>query len=444
MNVQQKECLEKTGGILSSPDTPLAIIKGYAGTGKSTMIAAIDKMAKSEGYKVKYLAPTNSAALNLYDRIGLPCSTIHNAIYTPVQKDDRIEFQAKVAQKGENVLWVIDEASMIPNKSRVSGNFVTPTTVLNDLIVHAQKHSENCKMIFVGDSLQLPPVGESQSDGLSADVLTSLWPGNPKVISSHLTQIMRQKEESPIQEMTRECIELIGQNSSYSARDSGRACGLPHEWDTSRAITSIAIGATDCPAIQAVAIAFSNRETQFLNNAVRQVMDRPSDQLVAGDHLVAHQACFVEGQLIPKGTRMIITEADDLVQNWGGCRFQNAQFVSDLGDEPMEAKFNLSVLFALKGDIGRDAEKKLKEEAMRTNPEYRQFQSNAYDEQMNAIRPQFGYAMTAHKAQGREFESVFIKPIWSRQNTDFANWQWFYTALTRAKTSVSTISFFLN
>ena len=442
LNEDQKRCLERSSAILGDHDPSVAIIRGYAGTGKSTMMAQLHQRAVEQGFKTRFLAPTNSAAMNLHDRIGMSCDTIHQAIYKPMQKGDLVVFEPKMEVVQEKVLWLVDEASMVPNRMGGQAGFQTPTTVLRDLIAHGKRHAKVCKMVFVGDLFQLPPVNEEQSDALSPEVMAELWGEGAGVVTSELSQVMRQKDDSPIRDMTTRCIDLMRGGASYDWKSSATQVGMPKEYRVENAITATASDAPEHPILQTVSIVFSNKEANFMNKGVRDMMDREDGVLSAGDHLVTDKASMIEGVVIPKGTRLYITDVDESVHKWGGCRFQGVEMVTELSKDPVRSLVNLDVLFSEKGLIGPDAEKKLKEEAMRTNPKYREYQNSVNDEHMNAIRARFGYAMTAHKAQGREFETVFVKPIWMRRNPHFQNWQWFYTAMTRAKSSVSAINFY--
>lgn len=441
LNEEQQRCLDKTSALFGSSDPSVAIIRGHAGTGKSTMMAQLNQRAQSEGFKTRFVAPTNSAAMNLRDRIGVPCDTIHSAIYKPVVKKDLVVFEPRSAMVQDKVLWMVDEASMVPNGFSGVG-FQTPTTVLRDLVAHIQKHAKVPKVVFVGDAFQLPPVNEDRSAALMPEVVSRLWGGDSQVVVSELTEVMRQAEDSPIRDMTSKAIGLMRSGADYDWRSSGQQVGMPREWDVNRAITETASRAPEGPMLNTVSIVFSNKEATFMNGQVRSMMDREEGVLSAGDHLITDQSSMVEGEVVAKGTRMVVVDVVEQVHQWGGCRFQGAVLLTELSPDPIRILVNLDVLFSEKGVIGPEAEKKLKEEAMRSNTQYRTYQNAADDEHMNALRARFAYSMTAHKAQGREFDRVYIKPIWSRSNPHFQNWQWFYTAMTRARQEVSTIHFY--
>ena len=441
---EQKACIERTAAILNEKAPSLAIVRGYAGTGKSTIMSVLRERAVAAGFHVRFVAPTNAAAMNLYDRIGVHCGTVHNAIYKPVQKGDYVIFEPKGGVVEDKVVWITDEASMLANKRTGGDDFRTPGTLLQDFISHARKHAKTCKMVFVGDEYQLPPVMEEHSDALRANVLSQIWGGNAEVVDSQLTQVMRQDDGSPIRSMTASCIEAMLADESYSYKSSPSRIGMGREWNLQNAIWDTASKAPQNPFLEAVSIVYTNAEATFMNNAVREMMDRCNGTVVSGDHIVADKAFLIEGVVVPKGTRMFVLDVDEATHEWGGCRFQGVQLMTEMSDEPLQGLLNLDYLFSESGDIGLEAEKKLKEEAMRTNVKYRDYQNSADDEHMNAVRARFGYSMTAHKAQGREFDTVYIKPIWNRHNGDFQNWKWLYTAMTRAKSNVSTINFFAN
>ncbi len=206
------------------------------------------------------------------------------------------------------------------------------------------------------------------------EVVSRLWGGDSKVMVSELTQVMRQAEDSPIRDMTSKAIGLMRSGAHYDWRSSGQQVGMPREWDVNRAITETASRAPEGPMLNTVSIVFSNKEATFMNGQVRSMMDREEGVLSAGDHLVTDKSSMVEGEVVAKGTRMVVRRCGRTGAPMGRVSLSGRRAAHGLSSDPIRILVNLDVLFSEKGVIGPEAEKKLKEEAMRSNTQYRAYQ----------------------------------------------------------------------
>ena len=241
---------------------------------------------------------------------------------------------------------------------------------------------------------------------------------------------MRQEGDSPILKTAYACLDGISDRSQFQA-----PAGLDHLRYPAVFAQLANAATTDELELEGIALCTTNREVNFINGEVRRALGRPKDRLIAGDHVFSSDNNFLDDRILFKGTNLVITEAEEQVETRGGCRFQRVRAKADMegmeGDFPL--KINLTVLFSESGNIGREAEKALRHEAMRTNPEYRQFQKSRYDPYLNAARLRFRYSMTTHKAQGQEFPNVYIVPPWMDKQTNLFKYQHLYTSITRGR-----------
>ena len=175
---------------------PLFILEGYAGTGKTTVVSTLVKVLPKAGYNAILLAPTGRAAkvLSLYAQ--MPAYTIHKRLYRPAMDGDgHVRFQV-MSNKAVRTLFIVDEASMIPDDRQTNeGGAFQSRNLLEDLIGHVYS-GDSCKMLFLGDSCQLPPVGIDQSPALDTEMLRqSFYLDLDKFI---LSDVVRQSLESGI------------------------------------------------------------------------------------------------------------------------------------------------------------------------------------------------------------------------------------------------------
>ena len=266
LTLDQENALKTINEMISGEICHIAILKGFAGTGKTTLMTAVIKQAQIRGFEVRCMAPTNSAAINFSRRTGYKCNTIHHSIFSHHEEEERVIFKRKYVHRAKNVLFVVDEASMVPNQKPIMGeNFITPGPLLEELIIHGREHCENPKFLFAGDNMQLPPLFEGQSDALCIQSLEKLWPES-LIQETQLTSIMRQNNGSPILTYSERCIDAIQSLEAYDKRDALQI-GMPILYDNQVA-TEVAEYNEGNSKIEATIITFSNKEVQFMNQKV--------------------------------------------------------------------------------------------------------------------------------------------------------------------------------
>lgn len=431
-NDSQQAALASFQEMLSNPASPIMLMTGAAGTGKTTMIQYMVNWAKEQGYDTQCLAYTNQAATNITRRIQLEANTIHAYIYDVEEEDDKIICHRKEVTPRSKCLYIIDEISMIPCE-KTKGNFQTPGSLFADLVQHCKEEAEDCKILLVGDPNQLPPVN-GEAKAFIPDFIRSTWDEPCELVTAHLSKVMRQDGDSPILKSAYACLDAMAQHASFYPPTGLDQLRYPQVFrDLAHAAESPELELTG------ISLCTTNREVNFINGEVRSALGRQKDRLSIGDHLSSSEGSFLEDRILFKGTNLVVTAADDEVKKWGGCRFQSIRAMADMkgmdGDFPLLV--NLDFLFSENCKLGNEVERALKHEAMRTNPDYRQFLKNKYDIHLNAARLRFRYSMTTHKAQGQEFPKVYIVPPWMDKQTDLYKYQHLYTSITRGSDYVA-------
>lgn len=424
--------------MLANENAPMMILAGSAGTGKTSTLQAMIGIAKSEGFETQCLAPTNMAANNITKRIGESSKTIHSYIYDVEQVEDKIVCKPKDYISRKKGVYIVDESSMV-SSLKSTGEFVTPGPLLEDLIKHCRKESETCKILFVGDPNQLPPIhGEAMA--FSPEFLSNIWQDSCSIGSSKLTEVMRQQQDSPILRCATFCLRGIEQGLRYEVPQN--MAGI----SAGQVIAKISPEIENLtPCLSSVVLASTHKEVSHMNDAIRKHLNRPVSHLVPGDHFFSVRNMFINENLVPQGTYFVVTASDASPESWGGCRFQDVQVAFDLAGESQNVtiKINLDHVFAERPGLGSEQEKQLKHEAMKTNLRYRETERESDDPHLSACRVRLSYAMTVHKAQGQEFDHVYVIPAWLSMWTDSFKYRHLYTGVTRARKSVHRFRLYL-
>lgn len=422
--------------MLANENAPMMILAGSAGTGKTSTLQAMIGIAKSEGFETQCLAPTNMAANNITKRIGESSKTIHSYIYDVEQVEDKIVCKPKDCISRKKGVYIVDESSMV-SSLKSTGEFVTPGPLLEDLIKHCRKESETCKILFVGDPNQLPPIhGEAMA--FSSEFLSAIWQTPCEVVRCNLTEVMRQKEGSTILGVASFCLKGIQNQLRFKVPADMKVTSAHRVVE--KMIPEIACNA---PKMTSVVLASTNRDVSHMSSTIRQHLGRPHLSLSSGDHFFSLRSIFLDERFVPKGTFFVVLNIVALPEDWGGCRFQKVMVAFELEGEQIQSEIivNLCFLFTQKPGLGAEREKQLKHEAMRTNPTYRETGFDSHDPHLSAARVRFSYSMTVHKSQGQEFDHVYIiPPAWCPGWTEQLKYRLFYTGVTRARKSVSRFS----
>ncbi|NOU47867.1 MAG: AAA family ATPase [Bacteroidales bacterium] len=438
--------------LLSEKPNPLYLLKGYAGTGKTSMVASIVEVLPNIGMKYVLLAPTGRAAKVLNSYTGKPASTIHRKIYHQVNSPDE-GFKMYLAEnKHRNTLFIVDEASMIGDNSSESGSFGYHN-LLDDFMRYVSE-GVNCKILLIGDNAQLPPVGLELSPALNLNSLKSAY--SITAAQYELTEVMRQSLESGILfNATALRTKLLQNDVSTPFFQLGSFNDIirVQAEDFEELIIS-AFGGKDYT--KAVIVCRSNRRANMFNQAVRQRVLGLDEEISSGDLLMIVKNNYYwlgnqdGGGFIANGDIAVLRKINRIEEMYG-FRFADAEItLLDYPDEPsLQVKLLLDTLMIDEAalsekDFGRLAS--AVEEDYTDIPtrrkRYEKMKSNPY---FNALQVKFAYALTCHKTQGGQWPQVFVDSGISKVEQIDRNYlRWLYTAVTRATEKLFLVGFIGN
>jgi exodeoxyribonuclease-5 len=419
------------------------IIRGYAGTGKTTAIAAMIKTFPSFQLKSVLLAPTGRAAKVLSNFSKKPAFTIHKKIYQSERgKDGQTHFKLG-ANLHTNTVFIIDEASMI------SDGGASEQSLLDDLIEYVYG-GKNCRLVFIGDIAQLPPVGKLLSPALDPKYLMANY--YLKLKGVELSQVMRQASESGILHNA-----TLIRNQTLEEKpiikfeldrfdDIKRIDGLELEDELHTCFSKY--GADDT-----IVITRSNKRANIFNQQIRVRIKDLDDEIATGDYLMVVKNNYY--WLDEKSPVSFIANGDVAeimgmgnIEEMYGFRFLNATV--RLIDYPQLQSIDVKLLLdsihseapsltkedsqrffeTVMEDYAEVANKRIKIELLKKNPYF------------NALQVKFGYAVTCHKSQGGQWKAVFVDQGYLTEemlDTEYA--RWLYTAVTRATEKLYLVNF---
>ncbi len=413
---------------------PTLLIRGYAGTGKTTCIAALVKTLPLFNFRSLQLAPTGRAAKVVSAYSGRSAFTIHKIIYKRLSDKDSGELHFSLQKNSHrNTIFIVDEASMITEDPSRENN------VLGDLIDYVFQQDSN-KLILIGDDAQLPPVGKMFSGALDVNNLTFNY--GLSVTGTALTEVVRQEKDSGILDyatVLRSHIEVkhnTGNPLRTNYPDLVRISSMDVEESLQKAYHDMGVS-------QTVLICRSNYEAVSLNRFIRSKILYHEEELEAGDSVMIVKNNYY---WLPDDSKMSFLANGDFAEvlrirnqeEKFGLRFADLvlRMVDYPDQEPIEAKAILDTLYSHTASLSITEIKELQQRINQIEPGYSRRESeNNYrnDPYLNALQIKFTYAVTCHKAQGGQWPSVFIKqPGMKEPNTGQGYLKWLYTAVTRA------------
>jgi exodeoxyribonuclease-5 len=438
------------------------VLKGYAGTGKTTLVGALVKVLSRQKRPVVLMAPTGRAAKVLSSYAQAPASTIHRRIYRVNADEDGFGGMSVGANKEEGALFVVDEASMI-GRGGGDGSF-GDRDLLTDLFQHVFS-APNCKLLLIGDPAQLPPVGSPHSPALDVKELATLGLTAGQV---EMTEVVRQAEASGILVNATEMRALL---ATQPEKEAGAGTGamppapapatlLPrftvfHDvqridgHDLQDALET-AYGRDG--ADEVCVICRSNKRAYQYSMQVRARIYDYEEELCPGDRLmVVKNNYFWAGkngrpELIANGEPITVKRVHGTEERFG-LRFADitASWWNGMEERELDAKVMLDVLAvespALPGPRLRLLNQSVME-ASNASTKSKRFRAMKEDPYANALQVKYGYAVTCHKAQGGQWNTVFVDQGYvTEEMIDTEYIRWLYTAITRASEQLYLLNF---
>lgn len=430
--------------VTNSNNDEIFVLKGYAGTGKTTVISTIVNHLKDIDKKYVLLAPTGRAAKVISNYSQKPAFTIHKKIYFPKSnKGGGISFTMQ-PNKHKDTFFIVDESSMISDSGSDGGS------LLDDLISYIYS-GKNCKIILLGDTAQLPPVNRDISPALNTDSLAVNY--NKEVQFIELDEVMRQEENSGILYNATELRELLKTNFvdtfQFTLKGFKDIVRLSDGYDIQDAINT---AYSNYGLEETAFIVRSNKRANQYNQQIRtRILDKESD-LSTGDFLMVVKNNYFwlkedsEAGFIANGDIIEILELFG-IQELYGFKFAKVKIrmVDYPNQRPFETVLLLDTITSESPSLTYEQSNELYQEVMLDYEEetskYKKFQKVKENVYFNALQVKFSYAITCHKSQGGQWNTVFIEQPYLPDGITKDYIRWLYTAVTRAKEKLYLIGF---
>lgn len=452
----QDGLLRKMADFICSDDGDILVVNGYAGTGKTTAIASVIGTLRELKTKCVLLAPTGRAAKVLSSYAHQPAYTIHKHIYRQraVGGDGFGEFSL-APNKDKDTLFVVDEVSLIgiDSSSQQSTAAFGSGNLLEDL-VRFVRNGTGCKVVLIGDSAQLPPVGLDMSPALSREYMSMI--GGVEFVN--LTTVVRQNQESGIlynATLVRNLISEMECGIDAIPRDE---LGLETaRFDDIRRIGGGELIETISDAYsrwgedEVVVLCRSNKRAIKYNLGIRSTVQFKEERLVRGEKLMIVKNCyqFIEGiegmDYIANGDIANLVRISKYEQRYG-LNFAEARLsFPDYDDQEIIAKVILDTLESESASLTYEQSNQLylgvNEDYSHITSKKKRYDAVREDKYYNALQLKYAEALTCHKSQGGQWECVFIDNAFWQEELTLDDLKWLYTALTRARTKVFLVNF---
>jgi len=446
----QKELIKNLSAFLLDTLSPnrLFLLKGYAGTGKTTIISSFVKNLKYIKRYSVLLAPTGRAAKVLSAYSGRLASTIHRKIYFLNTRPDGTLNMVLSKNKHKDTIFFVDEASMIPDDTG-SNSLFTFSNLLEDLLRYVYS-GQNCLLVLIGDTAQLPPVGLDISPALDIDFLRQAYPYD--IFSYELKEVVRQSLDSGILANATDIRNSILSEEKHlrirlkDFKDIQQITGAELEDELNSAFSQSGSEET-------IVITRSNKRANIFNQEIRNRILYQENEISSGDLLMVVKNNYfwldsdAKPYFIANGDIIQIARINKY-EDFYGFRFADVDV--SLPDYPELNEFNLKILLdtiMIEGpSLSQKDNNRLFEEVMKDYYELptrrMRIEATKNNPWFNALQIKFAYSLTCHKTQGGQWETVFIDQGYLTDemiNTEY--FRWLYTAITRATKKLYLVNF---
>ena len=425
------------------------LLKGYAGTGKTSLVSALIQTLPQLRVDTLLLAPTGRAAKVISNYSGRPAYTIHKKIYMTVTDAGGVVRTVRAINKHAYTLFIVDEASMIGLEATSSKH-----SLLEDLIDYVYD-GNHCRLMLIGDTAQLPPVGQSESPALDERYLSAAFGLN--VIASELTEVVRQQQLSGI------LANATTLRNQIAVLSEGEEASLPLFNPNGTDVVRLAgedLMETlyreygDYALEQVAIICRSNKRANLFNQGIRNSVLFREEEVNAGDYLMVVKNNYF---WLDEDSSIGFIANGDIVevlsvrntQELYGFRFADAtlRFVDYPDEEPRDCKLMLSTLYSESPSLTAEESERFYTAVMEDYADLphkadrlREMRRNPY---YNALQVKFSYALTCHKTQGGQWRTVIVDQgfVPPDMPLDREYLRWLYTAFTRATERVYLLGF---
>lgn len=415
------------------------ILRGSAGTGKTTLAAAVVKAMGSLKQKMVLMAPTGRAAKVFSLYAEHPAYTIHRRIYRQKSLEGGFDLNYNSAQ---DTLYIIDEASMIANASNYGDTLFANGQLLDDLIQFVY-NGRNCRMLLIGDRAQLPPVGEEESPALMSEVLCGY---GLHVHECDLNEVLRQSQESGILFNATRIREGGMVLPQIRLAGFGDITVVPGD----ELIESLSSSFSKVGVDETIVVTRSNKRANIYNQGIRSMVLGREEEITTGDQLMIvknnyywatanSQPSTPNPQLsfIANGDHAVVRKVRNVHEQYGFHFAEVIMSFPDYDDYELTAMVILDTLTSEAPALTRDQQEQLYLKVMEDYADIPlkrdRLKKLKEDKYYNALQVKFAYAATCHKAQGGQWTHVYIDQGYMTDDmltTDYIHW--LYTAFTRA------------
>ena len=452
----QDALLRKVADFVSSDEDDILVVNGYAGTGKTTAISSVISVRREYKTKCVLLAPTGRAAKVLSSYSGRPAYTVHKHIYRQksVGGDGFGQFSL-APNKDRETLFVVDEVSLIgidAGQQQSTAAFGSGN-LLEDLIAFVRS-GVDCKVILIGDSAQLPPVGLDASPALLKDYMAMMG----GVTFAELSTVVRQQQESGILYNATLIRQLISEmECGPGVMD---ICDLGLETDRFDDIERISGGDliekisdaySKYDEDETIILCRSNKRAIRYNLGIRSTVQFKEERLVRDDKLMIVKNCYqfldeVEGiDYIANGDIAKLHKIWKFEERYGLHFAQARLSFPDYDDQEIEAKVILDTLESESASLTYEQSNMLyqgvNEDYSHITAKRKRWEQVREDKYYNALQLKYANAITCHKSQGGQWRCVFIDNAFWQDELTVDDLKWLYTALTRATEKVYLVNF---
>ena len=433
--------------IFSKDYQTLFLLKGYAGTGKTSAISALVLNLNKANKKAVLLAPTGRAAKVISGYSKVPAYTIHKKIYFPKkQQNGSVDFVLKT-NKHRNTIFIVDEASMIPDRPQ-NGKLFEQGSLLDDLISYVYS-GYHCKLVLVGDTAQLPPVKLSISPALDENRLEFDFDKN--IYKIELNEVTRQHENSGILSNATILRTLIDSDVTNFTFDMNYPdiVRLIDGYDIQDAISEC----YENDGVEDTAfIVRSNKRANQYNQQIRSHIRGKENEISTGDYIMVVKNNYYwlkessSAGFIANGDTCEVLRINSIKELYG-FRFAEVEIrMIDYPDQPpFETVLILDTLSSEKPSLTYEETNKLyeavREDYAHEKSKYKQLLLVKKNMFFNALQVKFSYAITCHKSQGGQWKTIFIEQPYLPDGPSKEYFRWLYTAVTRAQEKLYLIGF---
>ena len=435
--------------IFKNDNNALYVLKGYAGTGKTTIIGTIVTHLWKAKKSAVLMAPTGRAAKVISNYSNKEAFTIHKKIYFPKkEKGGGVKFVLQ-PNKHKNTLFIVDEASMIPDTPGDSKLF-EKGSLLDDLMQYVYS-GHQCKLLLIGDTAQLPPVKLDLSPALNENTLALNY--NKEVTKMELDEVVRQEQDSGILANATELREVLNatifEDFKFNLNSYTDIVRLIDGYEIMDAIND---AYSSLGNEETAIIVRSNKRANLYNQQIRSRILFNENEITPGDYLMVVKNNYfwikptTEAGFIANGDIIEVLEIFDIKDLYG---FRFAEVKVRMVDyprmRPFETVLMLDTIEAETPSLSYEDSNKLYQEVMEDyqneSSNYRKFLSVKNNKFFNALQVKFSYAITCHKSQGGQWHTVFVEQPYLPNGIDKEYLRWLYTAVTRAKEKLYLIGF---